>query len=57
MTIPNGTPCGRPGCAGQILDGYCDTCGMAPSKSAARAAARRRAETVAPPWPRARRAR
>ena len=27
-------PCGRPGCAGTIVDGYCDTCGMAPSKTA-----------------------
>ena len=28
-------PCGRAGCAGHILDGYCDTCGMAPAKTAA----------------------
>ena len=25
--------CEQPGCGGQILDGYCDTCGMAPSPS------------------------
>jgi serine/threonine-protein kinase PknG len=31
-----GVPCGRPGCEGHILDGYCDTCGMAPSRSSAR---------------------
>jgi serine/threonine-protein kinase PknG len=28
--------CNRPACAGTILDGYCDTCGMAPAKAAAR---------------------
>jgi serine/threonine-protein kinase PknG len=28
------TTCGRDGCAGTIVDGYCDTCGMAPSKGA-----------------------
>ncbi|MGH9211558.1 MAG: protein kinase domain-containing protein [Acidimicrobiales bacterium] len=26
--------CDRPGCGGSILDGYCDTCGLAPSRSA-----------------------
>jgi serine/threonine-protein kinase PknG len=30
-------PCGRAGCAGTVVDGYCDTCGMAPSKAAAAA--------------------
>ncbi|MEP6649813.1 MAG: serine/threonine protein kinase, partial [Lapillicoccus sp.] len=25
--IPDGTPCLQPGCKGQVLDGYCDTCG------------------------------
>jgi serine/threonine-protein kinase PknG len=25
--------CGRPGCSGQIVDGYCDLCGMAPARS------------------------
>ena len=30
MTAP-GAPCGRPGCSGTIVDGYCDTCGMAPT--------------------------
>ena len=24
--------CEQPGCTGQILDGYCDTCGMAPAR-------------------------
>ena len=24
--------CARPGCTGQIVDGYCDTCGMAPAR-------------------------
>ncbi len=23
--------CQQPGCAGTIVDGYCDTCGMAPA--------------------------
>ncbi|HYR61192.1 MAG TPA: tetratricopeptide repeat protein [Actinomycetota bacterium] len=27
--------CQRPGCTGQIEDGYCNTCGMAPEKAAA----------------------
>jgi serine/threonine-protein kinase PknG len=30
--------CGRDGCSGSIVDGYCDTCGMAPAKSSAGAA-------------------
>ncbi|GAA5150655.1 serine/threonine-protein kinase [Nocardioides marinquilinus] len=30
--------CTQPGCAGTIADGYCDTCGMAPSPAAASAA-------------------
>jgi serine/threonine-protein kinase PknG len=25
--------CERPGCSGQIVDGYCDLCGMAPARS------------------------
>ncbi len=28
-------PCGRPDCAGNIVDGYCDHCGLAPSPDAA----------------------
>jgi serine/threonine-protein kinase PknG len=38
-TAAAGTPvaCNRPGCGGSIVDGYCDTCGMAPSKDAAAA--------------------
>ena len=28
-SVPNGTPCTQPGCAGHILDGYCDVCGTA----------------------------
>jgi len=31
MTVTD-TACGRPGCAGTIVDGYCDTCGLAPAK-------------------------
>ncbi len=27
------TACGRDGCAGAIVDGYCDTCGLAPSRT------------------------
>jgi serine/threonine-protein kinase PknG len=27
--------CGRDGCSGTIVDGYCDTCGMAPNRAAA----------------------
>jgi serine/threonine-protein kinase PknG len=30
--------CVRPGCGGTILDGYCDTCGLAPATGAAAAA-------------------
>lgn len=33
----SGVACGRPGCAGSILDGYCDTCGLAPARSGAAA--------------------
>ena len=29
MTVTT-TVCGRPGCSGTIVDGYCDTCGLAP---------------------------
>jgi serine/threonine-protein kinase PknG len=31
-------PCDRDGCVGTIVDGYCDTCGMAPRAGAASAA-------------------
>jgi serine/threonine-protein kinase PknG len=34
-----GARCGRPGCAGTIEDGYCDTCGMAATPAAGRPAA------------------
>jgi len=27
-------PCAQPGCSGQIDDGYCDTCGLAPAPAA-----------------------
>ncbi|GAB2765763.1 serine/threonine-protein kinase [Nocardioides salsibiostraticola] len=30
--------CAQPGCSGSLLDGYCDTCGMAPSSDVAPAA-------------------
>jgi serine/threonine-protein kinase PknG len=33
MTV-TATACGRDGCPGTIVDGYCDTCGMAPAKTA-----------------------
>ncbi|MCW2882893.1 MAG: serine/threonine protein kinase [Sphaerisporangium sp.] len=29
------TKCTQPGCAGTVVDGYCDTCGMAPQPEAA----------------------
>ncbi len=32
MTV-TATSCGRNGCSGTIVDGYCDTCGMAPAKA------------------------
>ncbi len=32
-TVPDGTPCRQPGCAGSILTGYCDVCG-APADAA-----------------------
>src|SRR5206468_12828615 len=35
--------CAQPGCTGQIVDGYCDVCGMAP--------VRERAGASAPPLP------
>jgi serine/threonine-protein kinase PknG len=27
--------CSQPGCTGEIVDGYCDLCGMAPARAAA----------------------
>ena len=30
--------CDRSGCTGTIVDGYCDTCGLAPAKRASRGA-------------------
>jgi serine/threonine-protein kinase PknG len=38
MTVTQ-TTCGRNGCPGTIVDGYCDTCGMAPRAGAAGAEA------------------
>jgi serine/threonine-protein kinase PknG len=35
----DGSPCGQPGCAGTIADGYCDTCGMAGTSAPAPPAA------------------
>ena len=29
MTV-TAVPCDRDGCSGTVVDGYCDTCGMAP---------------------------
>ena len=31
--------CSQPGCSGEIVDGYCDLCGMAPARAAATPAA------------------
>jgi serine/threonine-protein kinase PknG len=31
--------CGQPGCTGQVVDGYCDVCGMAPRRTSAIASA------------------
>jgi serine/threonine-protein kinase PknG len=42
--------CAQPACSGQIVDGYCDVCGMAPSRVAAAAPAA--AAVAAPPSPR-----
>ena len=43
MTSPtpttNALKCAQPGCAGTIVDGYCDTCGMAPAAASPPAAA------------------
>lgn len=41
--------CTRSGCAGRMLDGYCDTCGMAPAKVAAAAPAPAGATSQAQP--------
>jgi serine/threonine-protein kinase PknG len=38
MTV-TATTCGRDGCSGAIVDGYCDTCGLAPSKTSGSGAA------------------
>ena len=43
--------CERAGCAGTILDGYCDTCGLAPAKGGRRRAGRQRPGTVATAGP------
>ena len=37
-SVPDGTPCTQPGCAGKIVDGYCDVCGT-PAQSAPGASA------------------
>ncbi|HRW17764.1 MAG TPA: tetratricopeptide repeat protein [Dermatophilaceae bacterium] len=34
-SVPNGTPCRQPGCAGHYLDGYCDVCGSSAEDPAA----------------------
>ena len=56
MTAAPGAPCGRPGCSGSIVDGYCDTCGMAPAgassaRTAPSAAPAAPARPSAPPGP------
>ncbi|MFS8586698.1 MAG: hypothetical protein FWJ72_16645, partial [Acidimicrobiia bacterium] len=33
MTV-TAVPCDRDGCSGTVVDGYCDTCGMAPRAAA-----------------------
>jgi serine/threonine-protein kinase PknG len=43
--------CERPGCSGQIVDGYCDVCGMAPSQAAAPANAAAAGTGRTPPGP------
>jgi len=40
--------CERPGCTGQIVDGYCDVCGMAPSGTTAASAPRVAVSAAAP---------
>jgi serine/threonine-protein kinase PknG len=40
--------CEQPGCTGQIVDGYCDLCGMAPVRNAAAPPAALGASQVAP---------
>ena len=40
--------CPRPGCSGNLEDGYCDTCGIAPSAAAAPAPSARTAAGVGP---------
>ncbi len=41
--------CAQPGCPGSILDGYCDTCGMAPASGAAMTPARAGTSTATSP--------
>jgi len=40
--------CTREGCTGTIIDGYCDTCGMAPPRAAVPATPAP-AQTIPPP--------
>ena len=53
MTSPTPTTtalkCAQPGCAGTIVDGYCDTCGMAPAAASPPAAASGSAAAPAAP--------
>jgi serine/threonine-protein kinase PknG len=41
--------CEQPGCGGQIVDGYCDVCGMAPRRATATAAGPSAAQPAATP--------
>src|SRR5262245_24645182 len=50
MTVTD-TACGRPGCAGTIVDGYCDTCGLAPAKGGAPARAASASQSTVPVSP------
>ena len=43
--------CTQPGCTGQILDGYCDVCGMAPPRPGPAATPPPPGPTAAPPPP------
>ena len=41
--------CAQPGCTGQVVDGYCDLCGMAPSRQAPSALTLTSASTIQRP--------
>ena len=45
--VADGAACTQPGCGGSVLDGYCDTCGMAAAGGAGSAAASANAAVAA----------